>query len=127
MKSKIINKFYTQLEKLGLKKHKVSKEEYDFLDGLSDFEQLKLLDDEDIYNLRRVRIKFYAMRSVAILLVITGLSIITINWLLTVVLIVFSVVAFIISKHLNNRLFAISGSRGIMRAIHKYKMEEIFK
>ena len=47
----IVQKFYSRCEKLGLKQHKVTQEEVDFLEEMSDIEQCKAFCDEADYNI----------------------------------------------------------------------------
>lgn len=124
--SEIVRRFYSPLEKAGLKKHIVSKAECDYLDCFSEFERLDLFDEEYDYNSRRAKSMFYSARIAGIILSLTGLSIITIHWVATIVLVVLSLIMFIVSIHLNDKLWVLQVQRGIFYGIKKKKVAEMF-
>lgn len=51
MESIIVNKFYSGLEKSGLKRHKPSAEEVEYLNSLGDIQQCDAFIDEIDYNI----------------------------------------------------------------------------
>lgn len=85
MKSVIVSKFYSRLEKLGLNKHKVSESEVKFLDSLSNKEQVEALNDEIDFKINRLNIKMHLC--MIIILIIIFLSIYTIFWILVSIVI----------------------------------------
>lgn len=54
MESVIVNKFYSKFEKLGLKQHKSTNDELDFLSKMGDLEQCDAFLDEYDYNISKV-------------------------------------------------------------------------
>jgi len=125
--SEIVSKYYTLAEKLGLKKHEVGSDETAFLESFPELEQLKLLDDEDLFNIRRISLKYQVSRKLSIISAIAGLVLIVSNWLLSIAVFVFALLLFIISKHLHGRLIILAGSRGIMYGAREHEMEKMFK
>jgi hypothetical protein len=55
MESVIVNRFYSRLEKSGLKRHKPSEAEIEFLDSLGDIQQCDAFIDEIDYNISQTR------------------------------------------------------------------------
>jgi len=125
--SEIVSKFYSPCEKIGIMKHCVSKEETDFLDEHDKFEQFRLLDEEDLYNIRRVKIKFHLTLGLAILILIAGLSVLLLNWHITVTMVLLSLIPFIISKHLHTRLDILLIGRAMMRAARQCNIEDMVR
>ncbi len=70
MDSVIVNKFYSKLERLGFKKHKVTNREIKYLDGLSKINQCQEFCNESNFNIDRLKIKIKILRFIIYILVI---------------------------------------------------------
>jgi len=66
----IVSKFYSRLEKLGLKKHKVIQDEVEYLSTLPQMEQFELFSNESDFIIERLRIKMNIFLSFSILFIL---------------------------------------------------------
>ena len=57
MNNLIVSKFYSNLEKLGIKKHKTSNDEIEFLNKFNEIKQCDILCQEVDFNISRLNIK----------------------------------------------------------------------
>jgi len=72
MKSMVVSKFYSRLEKLGLKKHKCSEEEIKYLESMNEIEQCDALNAETDFIIDRLSIKMKISFLVATILLFSG-------------------------------------------------------
>ena len=70
MKSLIVSKFYSDLEKLGLKKHKVSQEEFDFLELHNIYEKSDIMNQETDFVINRMIIKTHIANLLFVLFIV---------------------------------------------------------
>jgi len=68
----VVSKFYSRLEKLGLKKHKCSEEEIKYLESMNEIEQCDALNAETDFIIDRLSIKMKISFLVATILLFSG-------------------------------------------------------
>jgi len=123
--SDIVKRFYSPLEKLGLKKHKHSQVELDYLSGFDITEQMDKYVDEADFNINRVSIKFHVSRGLSILfLLLSILSLSYFAWFIPGILFVCSAVTFIVSNHIDTAVFVWKAQKGLCYCTRKELIEK---
>jgi len=111
--SDIVKKFYSPLEKLGLKKHKNNQIELEYLNGFDIPEQMKKYVDEADFNINRISIKFHISRGLSIFFLIISILTFTFAWFVPTILFIFSALSFVISNHIDTTLFVWKAQKGL--------------
>jgi len=111
--SDIVKRFYSPLEKLGIKKHKCNQDEVDYVDRFDTIEQLKKYVDEADFNITRISIKFHTSRGLSVLFLILAISSFSFAWFVPTILFLSSGVSYVISNHLDTALFIWKAQKGV--------------
>jgi len=99
MKSIIVSKFYSKLEKLGLKKHQCSNDEIKYLESLNEIEQCEVFNDESDFIINRLNFKLISSIFVAVLFILLSfLFLLQDNILLSIIFLIFGVICFFYTK-----------------------------
>jgi len=109
--SNIINKYYTKLERIGLKKHQITKNEIQYLESLSKHDRNIELINESDFNINRIKFKKSYSKIFSLILLL--LSIKYYNYNISILLIIISIILIYYNFYLNKKLRFYYFSKGL--------------
>jgi len=127
MKSLIVIKFYTKLEKLGLKSHRATAQEIKYLKTISKVEQCDAFYQEAQFKIKRVKLKFKISFFSLIILFISNVFLTTSSmyWLFPVNLIGIVLFLILLNRY-RNVAYKYNIEYGIFKSAKENAINEIF-
>jgi len=101
----VVSKFYSRLEKVGLKKHKCSVEEIEYLESLNEIDQCDALNAETDFIIDRLSIKMNLLFMIVTIFVFSSMFFLqhSMIWLFIVSLL-FIVATLIVANRLKSKI-----------------------
>lgn len=96
--SKIVELFYTPIERIGIKKHKHTQDELDYLEKFNNYEQCEIFKEEADFNInlsyKKIKIaKFVIVFSIVLFFLLSFINII--NWITILIPLILTILSII--------------------------------
>lgn len=127
----IVDNFYTNIEKLGLKTHTPTSTEIEYLSSLTNFDQCDAICQENSFSISRIKIKSELLIGLIFILVVLSIYLMFLNFttfLYVLPLVVISILGLLVFfKRYLNKIEILTIENGIFKSAKKVKSENMFK